>query len=278
MRFNPTYISQPASMGILTGNATSNDFLYSLLSKKEQEKYAGIKLAKRKTNWLRGRALAKHLFLNRFEAASNKDQQQWKPGLQALDVNALTTFSPWMYRLVEVIPDLTQAEKISRLWWKGEPVDLQISLSHKSELSAACIDGGTGAIGVDVESRLNGSSTFYKGNFTTNERAWVATFAQAHSIEQDWLFTLLWTIKEATLKTRNTDDVSVFEFPDLEITLLSDPLPLCRAYQNKQLSSGTEFIDIEIKSITHKITAQVALTATSKHVLSVMKSISQEKI
>jgi hypothetical protein len=78
-------------------------------------------------------------------------------------------------------------------------------------------------VGVDVEKVSRRVDAFYRRNFTQAERAWASEGERLAPGSRDWLFTLLWTIKEAALKAGALTPQSPWSFAGIGLDGLPVP-------------------------------------------------------
>jgi len=116
-------------------------------------------------------------------------------------------------RRVEILAD---GEGAPRLSWCGTfPLEgpAFLSISHCAGWIAAAVSS-VGPIGVDVEEVARRRPQFYQFYFSDAERRWML---DAPATERDRLGMLLWTIKEAFLKTGCSAARSVWEMHAVEV-------------------------------------------------------------
>lgn len=182
------------------------------LSSREAAHLSGLVNPRVRRRWLAGRLAAKSLLLHEGEVRGGAR-------LVALDGASLGALPAASCREIEVLPGESGPP---RLTWRGQAVPAQVSISHGGGFSCAAVAGPGVATGIDLESTAPRVEAFYRGNFTPRERDWVDAGARASGLPGAWLFTLLWTIKEAALKSGATAVRSVWGFPGLEVRLPAD--------------------------------------------------------
>jgi 4'-phosphopantetheinyl transferase len=145
-----------------------------LLSAAEQARLDGLKVPKRRRDWLLGRWTAKRLL------------QSYLSDTQGLN-------------LPPDVIEILAAEDGAPYVQVGEPLSLSLSISHSgSESFCAVCALDLGAVGADVEQVEPREPSFVRTFFTPGENRVVDA---ALPTERDALVTALWSVKEAVLKT-----------------------------------------------------------------------------
>jgi 4'-phosphopantetheinyl transferase len=144
------------------------------LSQKEQEHLSGLKVAKRRREWLLGRATVKSA------------------------VQCLLASDNLAKHEIEVLPDDDKAPTITLLK-DGANQDLLVSLSHRGGYALAAVEIAIKgrAIGVDIDRVEARPRSFLRDYFSEPEQAAIAC---AEPLEQDRQLTAFWCVKEALLK------------------------------------------------------------------------------
>jgi 4'-phosphopantetheinyl transferase EntD len=182
-----------------------------LLSATERQWYGAFPTAKRRSEWLAGRLAAKYLFLNQLEMGEVDGDREWPPRLMPLAAQSLDDFPVSLFRAVELCPSSTVDGGPPRLRFGGKPYEIAVSLSHAGNNACACMSKWS-TIGLDVEKVLPKVEVFYQSNFTISEKDWADVPAVSKELGRHWLYTLLWTIKEAALKARTVVHKSPWGF------------------------------------------------------------------
>jgi 4'-phosphopantetheinyl transferase superfamily len=253
------------SVGLLGAGQLHGEQYARLLSTDEMAKYLGLPAGRRKEEWLAGRLAAKHIFLNRLERSEESLGPQWRPTLTVLTPDSLRTYSPWMYRQVEVH---TSDGKPSLVWCGTERPE-SISLSHAGGVSCASISSGA-PTAIDIETAAPRVGAFYRNNFTAAEREWAHLGAVRESRRSNWYFTLLWTLKESVLKLGWLKQAGVWELPRIEIDDLPGFDPFGPFWSNSTIGRDFLVFTARVKEACRVMQVQVAVSGTRNFVLTVM--------
>lgn len=237
------------------------------LSSREAVHLGGLANPRVRRRWLAGRLAAKNLVLR---------GPGRPPRLIALDGERLRVFPAASYREIELLTPAASGPP--RLTRRGREIEPRVSISHGGGLSCAAVtSGGTGSAGVrtgvDLETVAPHVAAFYRGNFTPRERRWAEDGAGAANLPGEWLYTFLWTVKEAALKSGATAARSVWELASLEVLLsgeLRELLASCR-----RAALGERFVSFEtvVLAAQRKTRARIETTATPEAVLSLFTPI-----
>jgi phosphopantetheinyl transferase len=147
-----------------------------------------IRHAGRRQEWSAARVLAKYLFLSKAPASMS---------VRFVGVGHLLSIPAAEYRELSILPNRYGAPEIRR----REALAVgSLSLSHAGGWAAAALSG-EGSIGVDCEKVEPRSPPFFRGSFIEAERQWVDRHTAIEGPSSDWLYTLLWSFKEAAFKT-----------------------------------------------------------------------------
>lgn len=193
--------------------ALKNDALcwcYNQLTKSENAATRQIRSTLRRSEWIAARVLSKYTYVR------GRDERVWNT-ISLDDVRAMA--ARFDFHTIEVT-------KLDGLF--GPPFILDkntdtwhdnISLSHKYPyLASASWDPGAMG-GVDIEKVTNFSTDFVRHYFRS-EIAQTQTISRRYEIDESWLFTLLWTIKEAYLKA--TRLASPLQLHEIRVVFLTD--------------------------------------------------------
>lgn len=268
---NPAQHTDRCVIAVVASKEVGGRAYVECLSAREQARYAGIGHPDRKARWLAGRLVAKYLFLMQMNRAGTIGAGP--PVLVPITFERLAAFLPWMYRQVEVLPPDTTSRGAPRLTWGGEACPAhRVSLSHANGTTCACIAGGS-ALGIDLERSVPRIHAFYQGNFTEAERHWVAQTASKTRFSPAWLYTLLWTLKESVLKSNVLEkEISVWDFPRIDVQLQVDPRQLTAASQQARLGDQFLLSTARVSAPSCRADVRIAMTATRKLVLTVLNT------
>jgi phosphopantetheinyl transferase len=225
------------------------------LSSREAAHLAGLRNPRVRRRWLAGRLAVKSLLLR-----GVRDGR-----LAALDGESLCALPAASCREIEVLPVESGPPRIT---WHGRELPARVSITHGGGLSCAALAGPDAATGIDLETVEPRADAFYRGNFTLREREWAEAGARATGLPGAWLYTLLWTIKEAALKSGATAVRSVWGFPGLEIRLSAD-LPEHLA-AGRRPALGDRFVTFEalVCAARRCTRARIETTSTPDCILS----------
>lgn len=242
------------------------------LTEAEIRRLGDIKNEERRKKWLVGRIAGKYLYLNRM-----RESDAW-PGLEQSFFMELTrghieTFATSMYRCVEILPDIDSSSNIPRIFMPGVRVrdPLSISISHTDSLSCVCL-AQDASIGVDLEKPAFRLDAFYRTNFTNHEKEWARRVAGKSDISPQWLYTVLWSLKESALKSSYSAKASVWNIPNIEIDGLSEVTDWGKLYRHVELGSEFLYFSIGVSDGPEKKQVRVALTATRHMVLVILNA------
>jgi len=136
----------------------------------------GLRLAKRRADWLLGRWTAKRTVAAYLRLPTD----------------------PRTLAEIEIRPEQSGAPEV---YLAESPAGVSISLSHSSGV-AACVAAPPGVVlGCDLEIVEPRSDNFIQDYFTSEE---LAEVMQADASTRDWLVTLFWSAKESALKALRT--------------------------------------------------------------------------
>ena len=145
-----------------------------LLGPAEKQLLAGLKVPKRRQDWLIGRYALKGLLSEHLSGYHGM-----RIPLDDLEVRPASDGAP-------------------EVWLRGVRSDLQVSLSHSGGRAATALSPHPQvAVGIDLETVRPRSERFMRDYLTDSERSQVV---EAPPGEKDLLVTLFWSAKEAVLK------------------------------------------------------------------------------
>ena len=232
------------------------------LSEREAAHLAGLAHPRVRRRWLAGRLAVKSLLLGGGPLGRTR--------LVALDGESLRALSAERCREIEVLPAESGPPRLS---WRGHELPARVSISHGGGFSCAAVASCGAATGLDLETAAPRAAAFYRGNFTPRERRWAEDGARTSGLSIDWLYTFLWTLKEAALKAGVTPVRSVWEIAGLEIRLPAD-LPE-RLAASRRVALGACFSTFEtlICAAQRCTRARIETTSTPEAVLSLLTAV-----
>lgn len=233
----------PSDLALLAHGEVEEGAYAGHLTEREASHLAGLANPRVRRRWLCGRLAAKHLLLGGGGGGR----------LAVLDGERLRAFPAASYRGIELRPSST-----------GAPAG--VSITHGAGVSCASLGAG----GVDLETVEPRVPAFYRGNFTPRERRWADAGSRATGLSAEWLYTLLWTLKEAALKSGATAVRGVWGFAGMEIELPAD-LP-ARLADHRGAVLGERFAGFEalVRAARGITRARVETTSTSEAILSLL--------
>jgi phosphopantetheinyl transferase len=241
------------------------------LSEREAAHLAGLSHPRVRRRWLAGRLAAKCLLLGLRGGLHGDDGGPLgRTRLVALDGESLRALSAERCREIEVLPVESGPP---RLAWRGHDLAARVSISHGGGFSCAAVASSGAATGLDLEAAAPRAAAFYRGNFTPRERRWAEDGARTSGLSADWLYTFLWTLKEAALKSGVTPVRSVWEIAGLEIRVPAD-LPE-RLAASRRAALGECFATFEtlICAARRCTRARIETTSTPEAVLSLLTAV-----
>lgn len=263
--------SNRCAVAVLASHEVSGQAYVDYLSDREQARWATLRHPERQARWLAGRLAAKYLFLTQKDRAGTIGAGP--PVFLSLTAERLASYLPRMYRHVEVLSQGAEGSSAPRLTWRGEACPAhRVSITHANGTTCACIAEGR-ALGIDLEEALHRIHAFYRGTFTKRERAWVTQRAGETQLSPTWLYTLLWTLKEAVLKANILErTISVWDFPTIDVQLRASPRELETASRQAQLGDRFLMGQVSISGPKGPADVKVAMTATRALILTILNS------
>jgi 4'-phosphopantetheinyl transferase len=160
------------------------------LSADEIIRLRGMRIPKRRADWLLGR---------------------WTAKWAVAQVLALASELHW-FTQAEI---RSAASGAPEFFVRNQRADLTISLSHRGEFAACSVARGKIALGCDIELIEPHSEAFLADYFSAEEQHLV----RSHGADRDFLLALLWSAKESALKALETGlrahTCSVVACPDI---------------------------------------------------------------
>lgn len=258
------------TVATLASNALAEGEYRRYLTVGERERLASIRNENRKRKWLAGRMAGKYLYLNQLTGFNSKSAGD--VAFIELTRDHLESFAPAMYQGIQILPAAGSAGGMPQLSVRGDgarnPPD--ISVSHTDDLSCACLTYGT--IGIDLERAVCRLDSFYRGNFTRSETEWTKNISDGSDISPIWLYTVLWSLKESALKSRHSSEASTWDIPNIEIKVITEITDWGNLYSCETLGKEFLFFTVRIKEQSVIRYARIALTATRRLILVILKS------
>jgi len=230
------------------------------LSSREAAHLGRLKNAGVRRRWLAGRLAAKSLWLSR---------PQRSPRLVVLEPSELAALPAPACREIEI---LAERDRPPRLSWRGKELGSPISISHAGGYSSAALTAPGAAAGLDLEAVAPRVAAFYRQSFTARERRWVEQGARASGLTAAWLYTLLWTVKEAAFKSGATSVRGAWELGRLEAQLPDDLAERLAASCRPALGQCFASFETSITSPLRSTSARVETTATPEVILSLFNA------
>lgn len=244
------------------------------LSTREQNRLSKFNHKKRKLEWLASRLVAKYLFLSQLELNNGRFSKcPWSLTFRQLRPIDLSDFSLLRYQKIEILPERNREGGAPRLIWCDDDYSnlIQISISHAGGWAGAFISSA-GWIGMDLEEVAPRGGSFYRRCFSEMERDWVNHGVKENSIGVDWLYTLLWTLKECYLKSGQLEKANIWNVNKVEVKILT-PISDIVIMNKRQLSTdGLMRLDAQLKGVSPGFTIHIAYMSIGKVILSVINS------
>jgi phosphopantetheinyl transferase (holo-ACP synthase) len=176
-----------------------------------------------------------------------------------------------MYQQVEIVTDHLRPGEQPRLAWGGRESHVCVSLSHSNGQSCAYLDSG-GPIGLDLEEAAPRLGSFYQHNFSVRERGWVNQIERQSGTGWPWLYTLLWTLKEAAIKSDCSGSSTLWSMPLIEVRLPAEPGDWAFP---KRGGLGATFSQLRacVRLPAGESLFEVAISSNAGRILSVLKRI-----
>jgi phosphopantetheinyl transferase (holo-ACP synthase) len=242
------------------------------LSEREGRLFACLRHSLRRRSWLAGRMAAKFCFLNSFGAQAAQGSDAWMPRFLRVDSKSLRGFSSWMYQQVEILSENLHPGNRPNLAWSGRASDVRVSLSHANGHSCVYLDSN-GSIGLDLEETVVRRDAFYRGNFSAREQAWVDKIGRESGGDSAWLYTLLWTIKEAVIKSDDSGKSTVWGMPQIEIMMSLELGKWLSKAQRGRLGAAFARSKAVVRQHEAARPFHVGISAGAGSILSVLKRI-----
>ena len=263
-------MSRSSVIGVMTTRYLDERRCIDLLTSNERTRWAAIKNEERRKGWLGGRLVAKYQFLTTLGSGDETDDGRvCHPQLRTVDMARLEAYPPWAYREIEVLPPPCTPARVPQLSWIGRRQPVRVSLSHTCGLAGAYLTGPVPA-GLDIESSCRRCPPFYRGNFSPWERRWAEGLRTSGPVDADRVYTLLWCLKEAALKSQRSAEVSVLQMPLIEVRPNCSAVAVCAVLHSGQLGSVLVFAQVEIRQAGTIALAEVAIAAAGDAILAAL--------
>jgi phosphopantetheinyl transferase (holo-ACP synthase) len=242
----------------------------SYLSGAERRRHHEFRNPQQRLRWLAGRLAAKYLFLHRLEMAFPTDRVDWSPMLIQLSVELLDIFPQWMYQGIEVSAGTDTQGAGPRFRWLGRSKEDAVSLSHTGNDACACLSEGN-TVGVDLESVEPRVDAFYRSNYSEAEKQWAKQGGGLEPLSPNWLYTLLWTFKEAALKAGAIARKNPLSFAGIEFAALPIPRTALSAFRRSTWGDRFGIFTAGIREDRKTTDVHVAFMGTRRLILTVVK-------
>ncbi|HVS89073.1 MAG TPA: 4'-phosphopantetheinyl transferase superfamily protein, partial [Candidatus Acidoferrum sp.] len=190
--------------------------------------------------------------------------------LLQLTACSLEAFPDWMYQSIEVYASTDPQCAGPQFRWCGRAMEGALSLSHTDNDACACVSEGS-TVGVDLESVAPRVEAFYRSNYTEAEKQWVNRGASIEPLSPNWLYTLLWTFKEAALKARVVLQKNPVSFAGIQVTGLPVPQDVLWAYRKSNWTHQFGLLAAGIEEERNTTGVHVAYMGTNRLILAVVK-------
>ena len=262
-------MSRFEAVSVMDSRCFTEESCLGLLTENERHHYSSMPNRQRKTAWVGGRVVAKHLFLDRLSRTGEEGSCRWIRGVEWLNSTTIQEFPAWAYREVEIMPRVG-AVGCPMITWSGKAHPVRVSLAHTSNLFAACLDG-VKPVGLDVEVSVPRARAFYYSNFSWAERSWVESFSQFGTRCVDRAYTLLWCLKESVIKSQRSDEISIWHLPRIHVQLLCGTGVVAEALCSGIGIGPVLLSEVEVQLDKQTRTAEVALTSSRDEILTVLR-------
>jgi phosphopantetheinyl transferase len=252
--------SEPPALALVAAEAVAEETHGDRLSSREAAHLAGLAHPRVRRRWLAGRLAAKSLLLPGAGARR----------FVALDGAGLRALPAASCREIELLPAASGPPRLTR---HGREHPARVSISHAGGFSCAVLAAPGVATAIDLETAAPRAGAFYRGNFTPRERAWAEAGARSSGLSGDWLYTFLWTLKEAAIKAGATAVRSVWEIAGLEIALPAGLPALLAAGRRTVLGECFTAFETVACAARRPARARIETTATPDLILSLFTAV-----
>ena len=88
---------------------------------------------------------------------------------------------------------------------------------------------------------------------------------------RDWLYTLLWTVKESYFKSGKSDCTTVLDFPTIDVSIVSSPGQINYISKSQHQFGEFSFLPVTIAEKEKNTQVHIAISANNKMVLTALK-------
>jgi phosphopantetheinyl transferase (holo-ACP synthase) len=257
-------------VGLFSWSELDDGDYLDCLSEREGHFFAGLRHLRRRQSWLAGRLVAKFCFLDSFGRVGARGPEIGRPRIAQVRAQDLKKFAPWMYRQIEIVTEHSRRGEPPRLVWAGRAREVSVSLSHADGQSCVYLDSG-GPIGLDLEEALPRRDSFYRHNFSALEQAWVDLLNLRTGAASAWLFTLLWTLKEAALKTDDSGRSSLWRMRGLEVLLPAEAGDWACGSRRDSLGTAFSPVQARVRLGGTEHLFHVGIAGSTQRILSIIK-------
>jgi hypothetical protein len=251
--------SRGAVIGVLDSADLAGRDYTACLTGRERADAAQFSYGRRRQEWLAARILAKHLFLQDPDLVSGHAR------LFRMTPAVLAGIVPERLRGVEIVA--------------GAPPqigDRAIAISHTNGI--ACVSVGRGTFdAVDLETCAARVAPFYERNFSERERQWAERCGRDHRLERDWVYTLLWSMKECVLKTPAFRHLTVWDMPAFEVLVRAATGDLRGPHDAAGLHDEFVYLETEVSDGRRAVPVSLAVTGSSGLVLTASRANSERE-
>jgi 4'-phosphopantetheinyl transferase EntD len=250
-----------ALIGVLDARQLAGRDYAACLCDGERAASAQIVHPRRRQEWLAARILAKYLFLE--QPAQNADVVSGHARLFQMSEAELAGAAPSRLREAEIVA--------------GPPPRIgsdPIAISHTNGIACVSVRRGT-LDALDIETRAERSAPFYEHNFTRRERQWAESLRRDFRLDRDWVYTLLWSMKECMLKAPWFRHLTVWDMPALEVAVRGESGDLRRPHDAAALHGEFVYLETEVSDGHSVVPASMAVTGTSTLVVTASRVISE---
>jgi phosphopantetheinyl transferase len=261
-----------AVIGVLDSADLAGRDFSGCLCEEEREAGSHLRNSRRREEWLAARILAKYLFLD-VSGTGLPACPAWagRPGPRLFRMNGhtLSGIAPERFREISVAggpPHITWHDRSEA-----------IAISHTNGIACAAVTRGT-IDALDMETRAARVAPFYEQNFTPRERQWADGCCRAHGMDRDWVYALLWSMKECILKTPSFAHLSIWNMRSMEVVVRAGTSALGGLDGDGELRDEFVYLETEVNDGYRVVPAWMAVAGTRDLVLTASKTISEREL